>query len=215
MTDTPTPTLYRLVPAELARPDARTLTGTAVRYDTPTDVVDLLPDGTADVYREGFRSSAFVNSFAQPQRVRLVDGHQIDGSQGPDIGIAVAMRSEADALVVDFRLFPETAGKVEMLLDEGVQGLSVGFAPARGGTELDAAGVRWRTRAMLRHVALVPQGAYPGAEVTALRDGPDDLAIAEAEYAARVAELDDFLARIQAEQDEWRTRIAPPADADA
>jgi HK97 family phage prohead protease len=197
------PILYRVGLAELERPDPHTLTGRAVPYDQPTDVTDLLPSGEYDRYREGFRAGAFDHQFNMPQRVRLKDGHTPDGNTGVDLAIATAMRNEDGGLMVDFRVFDAKASMLDNLLEEGVRELSVGFSPARMGTEIDDAGVRWRTKALLRHVALELAGAYPGAEVLAFRGDPDDmLEEADAEYERQVAELEEWLAREHARQDE-------------
>lgn len=195
------PTLYRAGFVPVDRPDAHTLTGRAVTYDQPADVVDLLPSGELESYREGFRSGAFDHQFAAPQRVRLVDGHLPDGSHGPDLAIATGMRNDPAGLLIDFQIYPETSGKLETLLGVGVGDLSIGFSPARMGTTVDAAGVRWRTKALLRHVSLEAAGSYTGAEVLAYRADPDDiLAADEAEYLARTAELDEYLETVKAEQ---------------
>jgi HK97 family phage prohead protease len=197
------PTLYRVGLAHLDRPDPHTLTGRAVPYDQAADVTDLLPTGDLDRYREGFRAGAFDHQFPTPHRVRLVDGHTPDGSTGPDLAIATAMRNDDDGLMVDFRIFDDAAGKVETLLEVGVADLSVGFSPARMGTEIDDAGVRWRTKALLRHVSLEPVGAYPGAEVLAFRGDPDDvLEEADAEYQRKLAEIDEYVEAERARQAE-------------
>jgi phage head maturation protease len=113
------------------------------------------------------------------------------------------MRNDDGGLTVDFRIFDETASKVETLLEVGVADLSVGFSPARMGTEIDGDGTRWRTKALLRHVSLEAVGAYTGAKVLAFRGDPDDmLEEADAEYERRLAELDDYLALEHARQDE-------------
>lgn len=209
-------TLLRLMPAEVTMRDAHTLTGRLVPYDTPAPVVDLLADGSIDKYREGFRTTAFENAFAGPHRVRLVDGHRINGDRGPDLAVATSLRHAADGsgLEGEFRMLTESdAERVANLLDVGVTGLSVGFAPARGGTHTDADGVRWRTRALLDHVSLEAVGAYAGAEVLAFRtDEPDELAIAEAEYEAMVADIDERLAKARAAQNEWMERLGIRAE---
>lgn len=198
------PLLVRRYAADLTRTDPRTLTGLAVPYDVVADVADLLPDGTVDAYREGFRSTAFTHAMAAPHRVRLKDGHA-DGTVGADLGIATAMRNVDAGLEVAFRVFDDQTAKVETLLDVGVSDLSVGFSPVKGGTH-ETGGVRWRTKAVLRHVALEPVGAYPGAEVLAYRDGDDLTEQLGAEYDAWLAEVVDFAAKARAEQDELLAR---------
>jgi phage head maturation protease len=126
------------------------------------------------------------------------------------------MRNDDGGLMVDFRIFDESAGKVETLLEVGVADLSVGFSPARTGTEIDDAGVRWRTKALLRHVSLEPVGAYADAKVLAFRGDPDDmLEQDDAEYERRLAELDEWLAAEHAKQAELTADYAARGLIDA
>ena len=67
-----------------------------------------------------------------------------------------------------------------------------------GHTELDAAGVRWRTRAHLDQVALEPKGAYATAQVMAFRAEADAMAQEAAEAAAAAAD-DETKARAETE----------------
>jgi len=207
------PVLIRRTVFALEQSDPRTLSGRVVPYDVAADVVDVLPDGTADVYREGFRASAFAHQLVAPHRVRLRDGHH---EPARDLAIATTMTSTDTGLDVDFRFLTDAdAERAATLLDVGVADLSVGFKPLRGGTSIDDDGTRWRTRALLDHVALEPQGAYPGAEVTAFRsDVDDEEARAEADYLAREAEIDAFLARARATQSELEARfgLSTPPD---
>lgn len=206
----PQPTLYRVGLAHLERSDPHTLTGRAVPYDTPTEVTDLDPTtGQYNTYREGFRAGAFDHQFKEPTRVRLVDGHQPNGSTGPDLAIATSLRNGDGGLIADFRIFDDAAAKVETLLEVGVGDLSVGFSPARMGTDIDADGTHWRTKALLRHVSLEPVGAYPDAKVLAFRGDPDAmLEEAEAEYERRMTELDEYLELERARQQELTAEYA-------
>lgn len=194
------PTLLRRYSAVLSRPDERTLTGRVVPYDEITDVVDVLEDGSLDSYREGFRRGVFDRAAKDPRRIRLIDGHAEHGP-GPHFGIATELRSDETGLDVDFRILPTRQSDLETMLDVGVTDLSVGFRPVKGGTDVARDGVRWRTRAVLIHVALEPTGSYPGAEVLAYRG---ELAVAEVEreYDDRVRELAEFAARARARQAE-------------
>ena len=63
----PNPTMIRAFPSTLERIGPRQLTGRLVPYGEITEVLDELPDGQYDVYKEGFRPGAFgpqVNSRA-------------------------------------------------------------------------------------------------------------------------------------------------------
>jgi hypothetical protein len=71
------------------------------------------------------------------------------------------------------------------------------------GTEIDGDGVRWRTKALLRHVSLEPVGSYSGAQVLAYRGDPDDMLEADdAEYERKAAELEEYLELERARQAE-------------
>lgn len=194
------PALYhvRRFAGELKEVEKGLLSGLAVPYDAPADVVDVDPNGNALFYREGFRPGVFGKQVASKEygRITLRDEHE-----GVKLGIAVALEDQDEGLGVRFRVKPSLVNDVAMMLESGQSDLSVGFRQLRGGTVRDEEGTIWRTRAYLDHVALEAEGAYAGATVTSFRQA-DLEASAQAEeqgYKRQLAELDSFLAEAEAE----------------
>lgn len=183
-------TFLRAFPSpQIERIGPRQLTGRLVPYNTPADVLDELPNGQVDVYREGFRPGAFgpqanANDKGVLAKIGLI--HRHDGGLG-FLGPFTALREQPDGLYGDVAILRSKADDVEDLLAAGVEELSVEFRlPRRDHTEVDGEGVRWRNRAHLDQVALEPRGAYRTAQVLAYRAEIDEQAAAEAaEEAAR------------------------------
>ena len=153
------------------------LFGLLVPYNVRARVVDVLPDGKLDVYDEGFRGGAFERQAqsTEPGVIkRVAFWHTHDHQEGAGyFGPARSLEERADGLVGEFKILPTKRADLQMLIDEGHADLSVEFREARGTTEIDDAGVRWRTKAHLGGVALDPAGAYPGAEVLSYRSVPE------------------------------------------
>lgn len=185
------PTFFRAFPASIEQTGPRQLSGRLVPYDTPTDVLDQLPGGKYDIYREGFRPGAFAAQANNPERgvlskISLIHSHEGGlGYLGPFVGL----REEADGLYGEVNILRSRANDVEDLLAGGIQELSVEFRlPRTNHTAVDDAGVRWRTRAHLDQVALEPKGAYSTARVLAYRAEVDaQLATDEEEATLRAA----------------------------
>lgn len=192
----------RSFPANIERTGPRHLTGRLVPYNEPTDVLDELPDGRLDIYREGFRPGAFRSQIdgrgkGAFSRVSLVHRHDRGGLGY--LGPFTALRDEPDGLYGDVAIVRSKADDVQDLLDNGVADLSVEFrVPPTGATEEDG-GVRWRVRAHLDQVALEAKGAYTGAEVLAYRAQVD-------EQQREVAEIDEAARQAEAEAAERRRR---------
>jgi len=169
----------RAFPVTLEQTGPRELAGRCVPFGVVADVVDELPDGTLDIYQEGFRPGAFMPQATTPergvlQRIGVVHSH--DGGLGY-LGPCVALREEADGLWFGAAVLRSKASDVEDLLAAGVNEISIEFRqPRHNSTEIDADGVRWRTKAHLDQIALEPRGAYTGARVAAFRAELDELA---------------------------------------
>lgn len=181
---------FRAVPApvlgSVSRNGQRFLTGRLVPYGVIAQVLDELPDGKVDYYREGFRSGAFgpqagPTVIDKLSKIGLHHTHEQGGGLGY-LGPFVGLRDEPDGLYGDVRIMPSLIDNVNALLESGVDELSIEFAlPSRStNTEVDGDGVRWRTRAHLHKVALEPKGAYSTARVLAFRAEADEQAAAEA-----------------------------------
>lgn len=191
--------LTRKFAGELVQTDDHTLKGRAVPYDVVADVVDVDPAGNVVAFREGFRAGAFHNQVNSGEYARIV---LVDGHQGQKLGVARGLEDADGGLDVVFRIKPSAVNDVSMLLEEGVRDLSVGFVAVRGGTTRADDGTLWRTRAYLDHVALEAEGAYPGAEVLAFRNG-DAHAAAAAESASYVSGVEELGRWLETEAHRW------------
>lgn len=185
-------TYLRAFPSQIERTGPRQLTGRVVPYNIAADVLDELPDGRLDVYREGFRPGAFgpqVNSREKGVLSKIGLIHRHDGGLG-FLGPFTALREADDGLYGDVAVLRSKADDVEDLLGAGIEELSVEFRlPPKNHTDVDGDGVRWRTRAHLDQVALEPKGAYRSAQVLAYRAGLDEEQRERAEaQAAREAQ---------------------------
>jgi HK97 family phage prohead protease len=203
-------TFLRAFPSHIEQSGPRQLTGRLVPYDMITDVLDQLPNGEMDIYREGFRPGAFgpqakVREKGAISKIGLV--HRHEGGLGY-LGPFTALREAPDGLYGDVAVLRSKAGDVEDLLAAGVEELSVEFRlPRTNHTTVDGAGVRWRTRAHLDQVALEPKGAYRTAQVLAYRAEIDE-ALAEKAEQAKLAEAEALLAAEKARQAEAEAEAA-------
>lgn len=223
MTTTTQQTFVRAFATTLEQTGTRQLTGRFVPYDVDALVLDELPDGNVDIYREGFRRGAFAPQIdsrepAVLRRIGLVHTHA--GGLGY-LGPVTALRDGDDGLWGDVAVLRSKANDVEDLMGAGVSELSVEFRlPKVGHTTVDDDGVRWRTRAHLDQIALEAKGAYTGARVLAFRAELDELAQQEAARAAEAeaeriaaeaaaaaereqAEAAEAAVKRRAELDEW------------
>jgi HK97 family phage prohead protease len=183
---------FRAFPASLearSTQQGHSLTGRLVPYNEAVDVLDELPDGKMDIYREGFKPGAFSKqvNFHQANTKRVLKiglNHRHDGGLGY-LGPFVRLDERDDGLYGEAVILPTKADDVEALLRAGVNELSVEFRLPGGDNTKIADGVRWRTNAYLDGVALEPNGAYSSAQVMAYRSELDQV---EAENAKVEAE---------------------------
>lgn len=206
---------YRAFPTMVERTGPRELSGRLVPYDESAHVVDFLADGQIDLYREGFRRGAFgpqASSTSQGVIAKVSLIHRHEGGLGY-LGPFTALREAPDGLYGTARIMPSLEDNVAMLLDSGIRELSVEFRVAKDSTEVDADGVRWRTRAHLDQVALEPKGAYSSAQVLAYRAAADEQHEEQAaEQARREAEEAE---RLEAEAAERAVAAAAEAEQEA
>jgi phage head maturation protease len=154
-----------------------------IPYGVPTQVADVLPNGTLDSYIEEFAPTMFARQVTAGHpdtfhKIRFFDGHPT-GDGASKLGWVTALRAEPDWLHGTIRLLPTRIDDVEAMLDSGISDVSVGFIPGAGGTIHRADGSRLRIKGHLDHIALEPEGAYPGAEVLAMRAAQDEADEAE------------------------------------
>jgi phage head maturation protease len=204
--------LKRAMPTTLERVDRRTLACRYIPFGIKAVAIDSLPDGGLERYMEEFGPTVLDRQLRAAekaggvlQRITLVDEHT--SGNGAKVGFTVAMRRESDGIYGEARLLPSRIDDVEALLDDGVNQLSVEFLPHRGGTRLMRDGTKLRMDAHLLKVALVPEGAYAGSEVLAMREAEDLVTQVDAEYTAFSDDLDAFLADAAARQAELNARL--------
>ena len=155
--------------------DGRTVYGRIVPYGEVATFVDTY-DGNR-VKRERFVRGMLgpqVNAF---NRVLLSFEHE-NGFVNT-IGYGRQVYEEADGAYGAFRLYKADAAKAREMIAESHKGLSVEFEPMR--SALDDDGVIVRQRVHLRRVGIVPEGAYRGAEVLAVREADHEAEATEAD----------------------------------
>ena len=126
----------------------------------PWGVIANTPQG-----REAFTDTAFDG--LDPTDV-IIESQRHDGTI---VGSGVEYRKAKDAGYLRTRISRTPAGDelLRLVHDKVLRRASVLFAPVDGGTVHRQDGVLERQKADLRRVAIVPRGAYPGAEVVAMR----------------------------------------------
>jgi HK97 family phage major capsid protein len=145
------------VDAVLVREDAEGDGRTVELRLVPWDVVTDTPQG-----RESFARGAFDG--VDPTRVTI----EAQRHGGPLVGRGLALDQRSDAAYLTARIAPVPAGdELVTLVREGVlRDVSVAFIPQK---TRKARGALVRQAVDLRRVAILERGAYPGAEVVAVR----------------------------------------------
>jgi len=149
--------ITRAYTAELeVREHQRQIVGIAVPYGVQIRV---------GRYVETFRPGAFAEADPAP----LTATHPRSSDTLP-IGVSVELRDEPDGLHGVWRISKTSLGDevLELIRDGAVSGLSIGFVPVTDRWTPDRSRVE-RVRALLDHVAVVRQPAYPDARIAALR----------------------------------------------
>lgn len=145
------------------REDQRTITGIAVPYG---ERVHIGP------YYESFERGAFSEVV---HAVPLTATHPRSGNDLP-IGISLELRDDQVGLIGTWKISNTDLGNdvLELIKDRAINALSVGFIPVRDRWASDRSSVV-RVRADLDHVAVVRVGAYPGALISSLRAGTNNM----------------------------------------
>jgi hypothetical protein len=178
-----------------------------VPFNMPTRVTDVLADGSVDSYVEEIAPTMFsqqVRGHLQSiQRIKFYDGHPAPGLPAIKLGWTTALRSADDGVYGTLHVQSSQRADVREMIANGIRDLSVGFAPSAGGTIMREDGSRLRVRGYLDHIALEPEGAYPGAEVLAMRakamEDEDEAAEQEADHLERV-DLERWLREVEEQQ---------------
>jgi phage prohead protease, HK97 family len=143
--------------------DGRTIVGRAVPYDAWTRIRDA--DGE---YDERFLHGAFSRSLEQ--RASKIPLRAKHNEQALPLGPIRKFDERADGLWISARVSRTGAGDeiLELVNDEVLNGLSVGFSPIRQ-EWTDRRSKRTHTESRLHEVSLCEEGAYAGALVTGVR----------------------------------------------
>lgn len=155
------------------RSDLRTITGTAVPFNSPTWVSDPFQRA----YREQFAPGSFRRTIAErgPERVKLLAAHN---DKALPIGRASLLREDPGGLYAELRVSRTTAGDevLELVADGALDGLSIGFEPVAEDSR--SRDVTTRTEVKLREISVVTFPAYPSALIAGVRgaDTPDPAA---------------------------------------
>lgn len=151
------------------RTSRREIEGLAVPYNRPARVSD---DGGRTWYMEAFADRVFARSTmpANVGRVRLNWTHDESFELLTWIGRMLRLTESSEGLIMVARVDSSPFGDAALakVKDEQVGGLSVSArVMAESAPRKD--GIVWRTRAHLRHIAVVEDPAYGGARITAMR----------------------------------------------
>ncbi|MDR3067993.1 MAG: HK97 family phage prohead protease, partial [Cellulomonas sp.] len=142
-------------------PDRAEFTGIAVPWDDEVQISDWLGSYTETFARSSIATEGDVLVFWRHRE---------------PIGVVTSHRDTDDGWEVTATLSPTSLGAdaATLLRDGVISSLSVGFRPVEQITRIDGDGAEHvtRTRVIAREVSLVPNPAYPGAEITSVRHQP-------------------------------------------
>lgn len=165
------PTLARTVELTEIATDGRNVEMLCAPFEVPATVVDPPPIGDGRPYEEDFARGAFAGAIKAPNRVLLEFEHWTPGLSGV-IGHGAHLQERDDALYGRFRVLKGSDGdKALELIDAMVaRAASVFFSPIKSARQ--SSGVMRRLKVHLDRVALCREGAYPQAQVLAVRSAP-------------------------------------------
>lgn len=154
--------------------DGRTLEARLVPYNEVATV-----DDGAGAYQEMFLPGAFNAQMRAAHRIKAFLNFRHGQTLQDQIGHATRIEDRDDGLHGELRVLENADGdKALQLLAAGMlDRLSIEFQPVR---QKVVGGVLQRISARLLGVALVPEGAYMGAEVLAVREAAETESVVEA-----------------------------------
>jgi HK97 family phage prohead protease len=135
---------------------------------------ETLADWKGRMVKEIFARGAFEGIQRRANRIKVYRDH-FDSQTV--VGRAVELHpSREEGLVADVKISQTPLGDETLTLaDDGVLGASAGYLPLPGGE-------KWLTRSSVRilkgwlgHIAMVPEPAYEGAKVLAVRSKPEQV----------------------------------------
>jgi len=158
--------LVREIPLEMSAGDGRTIEARFVPYNQ----VAIVSDG-GEAYEELFLPGAFNAQMTATHRIKAFLNFRHRQSLQDAFGHVTRIEDRADGLHGELRVLDVPDGdKALKFIDAGVlDRLSIEFVPEKSKV---VNGVVHRIKARLLGVALVPEGAYAGAEVLAVREQP-------------------------------------------
>lgn len=153
--------------------DGRTVSGIAVPFNRPQRIDSTLTEQFA---RGAFNHQIEVARRANNSyRVHFARDHVSLG--GTPIGKTVLLKDDAAGLYGEWRVSKTVAGDetLELIRDGVYEQLSIGFRERPNGNRRLPGGIIERTKADLREVSIVLEGAYgEGALVSAVRSADED-----------------------------------------
>lgn len=175
----------RALPAELEIDEtAGTAEGLLVPWDEPTDIIERRGDGLVS-YRELFRSGSCDRALRAPGRLTLTYGHS--DAFTDRLGVATVLEDRKEGLWGRFSFDASKREAARDAVTSSHQALSITFMSVvpKAFTEREGSLVERRS-VILQSVAAVPEGAYSGARLLAVRNLAGELdQETEADVAAR------------------------------
>jgi phage head maturation protease len=162
---------------------ARTITVVAMPYDEETAV-----EYHGRIIVEVCDPAAFSGIEMRSGRVKANRDHDLSRTMGK----AVAWHtSRTDGLVADVKVSPTPLGDETLTLaDDGVLDVSAGFRVNRGGERWEGRSKRRLLNLWMDHLAFVPDPAYEGAKVLAVRSSSAGVALPPAVAPVATPNLD-------------------------
>lgn len=198
----------RALPAELDIDEqAGTAEGLLVPWDEPTPIVERRGEGLVR-YEELFRSGSCDRALRAPGRLTLTYGHS--DAFTDRLGVATTLEDRKEGLWGRFAFDRSKMDAARDAVTSSHQGLSITFMSVvpKAFTEREGSLVERRS-VILQSVAAVPEGAYSGARMLAVRnlagelDQETDADFAAREEAQRRAQILAELEQLVAAGERW------------
>lgn len=155
------PLAFEMLDVE-GKKDRRTIFGRVVPYGE----IAVFTDHDGRTKRERFVRGSLAEQAKAWHRVTLTFEH-LQGFANT-IGYGRSLEESDDGAYASFRLYERDADKAREMLEESHRGLSLEFLAIND--RLAADGVIDRQRVWVERVSMVPDAAYAGAEVLAIRE---------------------------------------------
>ena len=139
-----------------------------VPFDSSALVADPLPDGSWDVYKEGFKRTAFDDQIARPGGAAnaLFKPHH----EAPPFGWVRRLVAGDDGLYGTIQVWDSHRSDVQDMVSSGIDQMSIEFRTLQRNPRHNG-DTRWRDKVELTGVALTGIPAYGETKVLAMRAG--------------------------------------------